>query len=455
MTDSLETLFPLIFDSINEGVFTVDQELVITSFNAEAERITGIKRDQAIGRKCHEVLKASICQQGCAMRESIETGEPRRDVLVDVLNADMEVVPIVVSTAVLTDQGGDMMGGVEVFRDRTDMETLRRELDGRRSFRDIVGQSIAMQRIFGLIPKLAESDAPILVTGASGTGKELVAQAIHDLSSRKDMPFVSVNCGALPDTLWESELFGHVKGAFTGAIQNRPGRLKQADGGTLFLDEIGDISPAFQVKLLRALEEGEIQPLGSTEVVKVDIRLITATNRNLEKMIQKNEFREDLYYRIRVIPIELPALVERRKDVPLLVNHFANLLATKAGQKVPAITSTAMRALYDYDYPGNVRELRNIIERAFVLCANNTIDVEDLPREVTALSHRQTQDFNSVESDLKDRGMASFDSSNQSPEMQAIVSALNVHGWNRAAAADALDMGRTTLWRKMKKYGII
>ncbi len=202
-------------------------------------------------------------------------------------------------------------------------------------------------------------------------------------------------------------------------------------------------------------QEGEIQPLGSTEVVKVDIRLITATNRNLEKMIQKNEFREDLYYRIRVIPIELPALVERRKDVPLLVNHFANLLATKAGQKVPAITSTAMRALYDYDYPGNVRELRNIIERAFVLCANNTIDVEDLPREVTALSHRQTQDFNSVESDLKDRGMASFDSSNQSPEMQAIVSALNVHGWNRAAAADALDMGRTTLWRKMKKYGII
>ncbi len=455
--DSIDKLFPLIFDSINEGVFTVDESFSITSFNAEAERITGVNRDEAIGRKCHEVLKASICQQGCAMRQTLESGEPRRDVNVDVLNAEMKAVPIVVSTAILRDKDNRLVGGVEIFRDRSDVEILRRELSGRRSFRDIVGQSRAMQEIFALIPKVADSDAPVLVTGPSGTGKELVAQAIHDLSPRKKESLVRVNCGALPDTLLESELFGHVKGAFTGAVRNRPGRFQQADKGTLFLDEIGDVSPAFQVKLLRALEEGEIQPLGDTKTIKVDVRLITATNKNLEEMIHKGTFREDLFYRIRVIPIELPPLLARRKDIPLLVAHFAKLLATRSGQEIPSRSNQAMRALYDYDYPGNVRELRNIIERAFVLCSNNRIELKDLPQEVvTGVPHLAGHP--EAPSSLPSIAEADFDSApqdTQTSEIRQLRALLDANNWNRTTTAKVLGIGRTTLWRRMKDHGLV
>ncbi len=453
--DSLDRLFPLIFDSIKEGVFTVDETFCITSFNAEAERITGINRNEAIGRKCHEVLKASICQTGCAMRESMVSGEPRQDVRVDVLNANMETIPIVVSTAALKDKQGQLVGAVEIFRDRSDVETLLSELSGRRRFRDIVGQSRAMQEIFALIPKVAESDAPILVTGPSGTGKELVAQAIHNLSPRKDKPFIRVNCGALPDTLLESELFGHVKGAFTGAVQSKPGRFQQADKGSLFLDEIGDVSPAFQVKLLRALEEGEIQPLGDTKTIKVDVRIISATNKNIDEMIQKGEFREDLFYRIRVIPIDLPPLLARRKDIPLLVAHFAKLLATKSGQEIPSLSKQVMRALYDYNYPGNVRELRNIIERAFVLCSNNTIELKDLPEEVITNAPHLRMPTHTPLKPIAEVDVDSAPGATEAPDAIQLRALLESNNWNRTATAKALGIGRTTLWRRIKKHGLL
>ncbi len=428
-----EELFPLIFDSLNEGVFTVDEDFRITSFNEAAERITGVSREEAVGRQCHEIFKANICQVGCALRETLETGEPRRDVRVEVLNSKMEPVPLRVSTAVLRDEDGKLIGGVEIFRDVSDLEALRTELAGRRRFGDIIGRSPAMREIFSIIPQVAGSDAPVLVLGPSGTGKELVAHAIHELSPRSEKAFIRVNCGALPDTLLESELFGYEKGAFTGAVTNKPGRFTQADGGTLFLDEIGDVSPAFQVKLLRAIEEGEITPLGSTRTRNVDVRLITATNRNLGEMVRDGHFREDLYYRIRVVPIELPSLRERREDIPLLVSHFIDVLSARAGRLAPRPSGETMRLLYDYDYPGNVRELRNILERAIVLCATDTIETRCLPPEVVG-SHRSSR--------------------RDTEEVRELKEILTEHGWNRTETARALGIGRTTLWRRMKELGL-
>jgi PAS domain S-box-containing protein len=460
MQTGVDELFPLIFDSITEGVFTVDGEFRVTSFNRAAERITGVERDEAIGRRCHEVFRADICQRGCALRETLESGEPKRDARVDVLNSEMEVVPIAVSTAVLEDDHGQLIGGVEIFRDITDVETLRSELLGRNTFRDIIGQSRVMKELFALIPQVAESEAPVLVSGQSGTGKEMVAQAIHDLSARGEGPFIRVNCGALPDTLLESELFGYLKGAFTGAVRNKPGRFAQADGGTLFLDEIGDISPAFQVKLLRVLEDGEFQPLGGTEVRKTDVRLVCATNRDLEQMVRDGSFREDLYYRVRVVPIEMPPLAERRKDIPLLVAHFTKLLATRSGRTPPQISRKAMRALYDYDYRGNVRELRNVIERAFVLCSGGVIDLQHLPPEV--VSTRPHSSFGGEPVVLKpsERRIAEANLGESAraevqPGARRLLAVLEANGWNRASTAAALGIGRTTLWRRMKEYGLI
>lgn len=461
MKNDFETLFPLIFDSINDGVFTVDKEFRVTSFNAAAERIVGMAREEAIGKKCHEVFRASVCQSGCVLRETLESGKPQRDIRVDVLNSKMEGVPIRVSTAVLRNKRGELIGGVEIFRDVSDVESLRNELAGRHRFMDIVGESDAMQELFGLIPQVAESDAPVLISGPSGTGKELVAQAIHDLSPRKNRPFVRVNCGALPDTLLESELFGYMKGAFTGANHNKPGRFQQADGGTLFLDEIGDVSPAFQVKLLRALEEGEIQPLGGTSTVKVHVRLISATNRDLSKLVSQEQFREDLYYRVKVIPLELPRLAERRKDIPLLVEHFSRTLSARTGRTPPTMSKKAMRVLYDYDYPGNVRELRNIIERAFVLCAGSVIDLQHLPNEVVSIHTRVGVDKGPLSSKPSERRIAAVDTSAshrypvESPEKQRLLAILDAHGWNRTVVAKELGIGRTTLWRRMKDYGIV
>jgi PAS domain S-box-containing protein len=442
MGENTQQLFPLIFDSINDGVFTVDEHFCITSFNAAAARITGIPAKEALGRRCHEVFRADICQKRCALRHTLETGIPLRDVRVDVLNAEMDAVPIEVSTAILRDGDGHMLGGVEIFRDVSDVELLRSELSNRHIFEDMVGASPAMREIFATIPQVAQSDAPVLVRGPSGTGKELVAGAIHNLSPRRNGPFIRVNCGALPDTLLESELFGHAKGAFTGAVASRAGRFAQADRGTLFLDEIGDISPAFQVKLLRVLEEGEFQPLGDTRLHTADVRLLCATNRNLEKMVQDGEFREDLYYRIRVVTMDIPPLRERREDIPLLVEHLMRRICARIGRPVPAFASRTMRLLYDYDYPGNVRELRNILERAAVLCREGTFDTTCLPPEVLAAAGRPSP---------AGAPPALSGASTRTEELRALLDRVL---WNRSRAARSLGISRTTLWRRMKDQGL-
>ena len=291
MSLPIDKFAPVILDSIADGVFTVDPEWKITAFNRAAEQITGIPRSEAVGRLCAEVFRANICEADCALRYTLETGRPVVNRAVYIVNSDGERVPISISTALLKDGRGKVIGGVETFRDLSVVEELRKELDGRRGFEDIVGKSHAMQRVFDVIPEIAASDCTVLVEGESGTGKELVARAIHNLSPRREKPLVTVNCGALPDTLLASELFGYVAGAFTDARKDKPGRFTRAEGGTIFLDEIGDISPALQVQLLRVLQEKEYEPLGATGPRKADVRVIAATHQDLDELVQAGRFR--------------------------------------------------------------------------------------------------------------------------------------------------------------------
>ncbi|MBN2714985.1 MAG: sigma 54-interacting transcriptional regulator [Deltaproteobacteria bacterium] len=461
-----DELFELVFNSISEGVFTVDEHYRITAFNAAAENIIGIPAELAIGQKCHDVFKANICQHRCALKQTLETGSPRSDVRVDVLNAGMDPVPIEVSTAVLRDVDGRMIGGVEIFRDISDIELLRDELGQRHEFSRIIGTSPAIHAVLSIVPQVAQSDAAVLIQGQSGTGKELVAGAIHELSRRRDEPFIRVNCAALPDALLESELFGYVKGAFTGAITDKPGRFSLANRGTLFLDEIGDLSPAFQVKLLRVLEEGEFQPLGGTRTIKVDVRLICATNLDLEQMVREGTFREDLYYRIRVVPIHMPALAERRSDIPLLIDHFVKVISTRMGRRPPGFSPRAMRLLYEYHYPGNVRELRNILERVLVLCNGDVVEPGCLPQEVTMPSDVSgylavsRQEHRSQVSSLPNE-FQSVHRGSSPPEYLSVDEAtrlrqvLQATAWNRNTAAERLGISRTTLWRRMKKHRLV
>jgi PAS domain S-box-containing protein len=447
-------LHRLILDSIHDGVFTIDADFRITSFNASAERITGMPRSKAVGKKCYEVFRASVCQTDCALKRTLKTGRPLRRMRVDILDAAMHTVPIEVSTAVLR-RGQSWVGGIEIFRDVSETEALREELGGKQQYRNIIGDSPAMQDIFRVLPDIAQSDAPVLIEGPSGTGKELFAQAIHELSSRRERQFVKVNCAALPDTLLESELFGFEKGAFTDARRDKAGRFVLADQGTLFLDEIGDVSPAFQAKLLRVLQEGEVQPLGSTRTVHVDARIVTATNKDLRELVRQGRFREDLFYRLHVVPITVPPLRERRADIPLLVHHVLGKLSARTGKTISDVSPRAMRVLMDHDYPGNVRELENALYRAFVLCRGSQIDLEHLPRELTeAAAQPQAVAPNRRRSEPEPGARGRLPAASIEAQRSEILLALQRHKWNRTAAARALGVARNTLWRKMKALGL-
>ena len=364
----------VILDSITDGVFTVDPQWRITSFNRAAERITEISREQAIGRPCHEVFCASICRDGCALRETCRTGRPCMDRPIYIVKPSGRRVPVSISTAILRDASGAMIGGVETFRDLSTVQQLRKKLRDKYTFADIIGRSRVMQQLFDVVPHYAESDSTVLIEGDSGTGKELFARAIHHLSRRRQARFIAVNCAALPDTLLESELFGYEAGAFTDARRDKPGRFALADGGTIFLDEIGDLSPVMQSKLLRVLQERVFEPLGSVQSVKVDVRVITATNQSLATLVQRGEFRRDLYYRINVIRLALPRLRDRREDIPLLVEHFLSKFNQLQDKCVTGVSHDVLARLMAHDYPGNIRELENILEYAFVLCHDGLIE---------------------------------------------------------------------------------
>ena len=431
----------IILDSVTDGVFTVDRQWRITSFNKAAERITGVPHEEAIGRQCCDVFRASICERECALRQTIDSGRPVVNKAVYIIDADARQVPISISTAILRDENGEIAGGVETFRDLSLVEELRKEIEGRYSFADIIGRSPAMQSLFELLPVVAESDSTVLIRGASGTGKELVARAIHNLSPRGQKRFVAINCGALPDTLLESELFGHKAGAFTDARKDKPGRFAIADGGTILLDEIGDISLAMQVRLLRVLQERVYEPLGSVTPVPADVRVITATHQDLRKLVKEKRFREDLYYRINVFRLDLPTLRDRREDIPLLVDHFVSRFNTIQDKDVSGVSDEVMNVLMRCDFPGNARELENVIEHAFVLCRSGLIELHHLPQEI-----------------LEGSGLATVQArpgtTLRSIEALHITDALRRQNGNRKEAAKELGIHPTTLRRKIKDLDI-
>jgi len=434
----------LIFENIPHGIFTVGATGRITSFNGAAEHITGYRRDEVIGRRCRDVLRSTHCEGRCFLLNSIEGGPPHRDEEVMISRRDGTEVAVAVSTAALLDADGAVCGGVEMFRDLTELASLRRHVRGAYTCDDIVSKSPAMRAVRDLLPLVARSSSIVLVEGEPGTGKELVARTIHNLGPRRDGPFVAVNCGALPETLIESELFGHVRGAFTDATRDRPGRFALAEGGTLLLDEIGDVSPAVQVKLLRVLQEREFTPLGSTETLEADVRILAATNRDLSHDVMTGRFRQDLFFRLNIVRIALPPLRSRREDIPILVDHFVQRFNALQGRRITAVSERAMACLLAHTYPGNVRELENAIEHAFVVCGGSTIRLEDLPQHLLA-NGQPANRYERPEPDLSPLATA---------EATAIADALRRHDGNRTRAAADLGISRNTLWRKMKRYGI-
>ncbi len=431
----------IILESISDGVFTVNAEWRITSFNRAAEEITGIPREEAIGRLCSEVFRANMCETACALRRTMKTGTPIINQSAYIVDAEGQRLPVSVSTALLRDTNGNILGGAETFRDLRLVEELRQELKGRFQIGNLVSRSEAMHRLFDFLPMVAASDSTVLLQGETGTGKELLARTIHDQSPRRNKPFIAVNCGALPDSLLESELFGYKSGAFTGAVKDKPGRFQLAEGGTLFLDEIGEISPALQVRLLRVLQTKIYEPLGGTESIQANVRVITATNRDLAKRVEEGEFRQDLYYRINVVKMELPPLRKRKEDIPLLIDHFISRFNCLQSKTVSSVTSDVLASLMSYDFPGNIRELENLIEYAFILCADGQIQSQHLPDEfeMRIPSARPQSDIQATVKTV---------------EAQTIQEALKRNAYNRLATAKELGIHKSTLFRKMKNLGI-
>jgi len=432
----------IILESISDGVFTVDHNWRIMTFNRAAEEITGTPRNEAIGRYCWEVFRSNMCEGDCALKRTMKEGKSFVSSSTYIINNKQKKVPIAVSTSPLKNDAGDILGGVETFRDHTLVEELRRELSSSFEFADMVSRSREMLKIFSILQQVAESDSTVLIDGETGTGKELMASALHNLSSRKDEPYVAINCGALPDTLLESELFGYKAGAFTSADKDKPGLFQAAGKGTILLDEIGDTSSAFQVRLLRVLEEKEFQPLGSLEKVKTDIRIIAATNKDLGSMMESGDFRRDLYYRINIIRLRLPPLRERMEDVVLLVERFIEKMNSIKGRAVTGLSNEAMTLLLAHDYPGNIRELENIIEHGFVLCREGEIDLSHLPGYLQQANKQSLSVNPRAGRDL----LAS--------EAELIKDAIKRNNYNRLAAAKDLGIHKSTLFRKIKKYKI-
>ncbi|MCK5862547.1 MAG: sigma 54-interacting transcriptional regulator, partial [Candidatus Hydrogenedentes bacterium] len=368
-----------ILNSLSEGVCAVNAQLSIGCFNLQAERLTGITAEHALGSNLKRVFPHDTKAWQKLVMDVLESMKPIRNIRKDLEKPSGERIPVTVNAAPVRDQKGAVTGVVLTFQDNSAIEILRRELRQECTYGDIVTRNSHMHQMLDILPHVAESDSTVLILGSTGTGKELFARAIHAASARSRGPFVAVNCGALPDNLLESELFGYKKGAFTDAKQDKPGRFALAEKGTLFLDEIGDLSPAMQVKLMRVLQEKEYEPLGAIKSETTDVRILAATNRDLIVMVKEGTFRPDLYYRLNVIEFVLPALVDRPEDIPLLVEHFVEVLNAEKGRDIARVSQTAMSWLMDYEYPGNIRELRNIIERAYVLCRYDEIREECLP----------------------------------------------------------------------------
>lgn len=428
-----------IVDSISDGVFAIDPDYKIIFLNRAAERITGYCENEALGKRCADILRTDICDEGCALRQTMKTRRPIINRLVCMTNKKGQRVPISISTALLKNNQGKIIGGVETFRDLNMVENLRKEFEATFTYENILSKDHKMRELFKILPTIAESQSSVLIEGESGTGKELIARALHNLSPRKTGPFISVNCGALPDTLLESELFGYKAGAFTDAKKDKKGRFAIADKGTLLLDEIGDISPAMQVKLLRVLQDNTYEPLGGTQSCTADVRIIAATNKELDKLVSEAKFRQDLYYRINVVKIKIPPLRERKGDIPLLADHFIDQFNKSRNKDISGIATPALHRLMKHNFPGNIRELENIIEHAFILSPGGAIKPEHLP------DYLQEQ-----------KAIPAIEIAGTMNEMESlfIIAALKRNDWSRKKTAAELGINTSTLYRKIRKLGL-
>jgi two-component system response regulator HydG len=427
-----------IFSSVQDAIITVDTEMNVIEANKAAEKICGFKMDT--GKPFTDCT--TDCDQSCleVLQKTLKTRSTVQDYQIECGHRDRSKLIAMVNTSPLLDSGENFMGAVLVIRDITRLTHLEEELKERHHFQNIIGKSEKMQKVYNLLKILANQITTVLITGGSGTGKEVAAKALHYGGARANGPFVTVNCSALAESLLESELFGHVKGAFTGADRDKIGRFEAADGGTILLDEIGDISPLIQLKLLRVLQEKEFDRVGESNPRKVDVRVLASTNRNLKEAIRTGEFREDLYYRLNVIEINLPPLRERYEDIPLLINHFCEVFQKSYEKNISGVSDEVMQAFMNHAWPGNVRELEHAIERAFVLCRDQTIQLEHIPSDI--------RDYTPAHINKR----LPEDSNNDDPE--AIRQALEKTDWNISKAARLLGISRWTLYRRFQKYNI-
>ncbi|MFP4391245.1 MAG: sigma-54 interaction domain-containing protein [Desulfohalobiaceae bacterium] len=448
-----------IMDSMAEGVFTMDTQGRITSWNRAMEKISGYSASQALGQGCallgFSKCFGKLCPENIHSCGILEYGqsEPKECVLRHRKGRD---VPVIKQARVVRDEQEQIIGIVETITDMTELEKARHKaeeanllLTRHYSLHNIIGQSRAMQEVFHRLQAAAASRANVLIQGESGTGKELIASAIHYNSNLANQPFVTVNCSALPETLLESELFGHARGSFTGAHKDRRGRFEEAHGGSIFLDEVAELSLAIQVKLLRVLQEREIERVGESRTRKVDIRVISASNQDLKELVSQGSFRQDLYYRLNVFPIVVPPLRQRKEDIPLLVSHFIQQQNQQTGKHIKGIQNLGLRLLMDYEWPGNVRELENAIQHAFVLCEQDFLKPEDLPREIRSGKH-DMQTFPHSHNQRQTTGAVN----SSSLDKEGLWQLLKECGWNKAEAARHLGVSRTAIWKYMKKWNI-
>ncbi|MDX2473600.1 MAG: sigma 54-interacting transcriptional regulator [Candidatus Krumholzibacteria bacterium] len=428
------------FNSVPEGIFAVDIDYRITAINDSALSALDLPRHRAVGSHCREVLRVDIGGEGCALRQAMESGQPTVSLETHFQDSLGNRLSVTLSTAAIKDNQGQVTGGVATFVNLADTRQQVTTGSPAGMFRDILTGDPNMKQLFEILPTISRSDSSILILGETGTGKNLIAKAIHRLSSRADGPLITVNCAALPETLLESELFGYKAGAFTGAHRDKPGRFAAAQGGTLFLDEIGDIPLGVQVKLLRVLQEKVYERLGEQVPIPCDIRFITATHRDLPAMVTTGTFRRDLYYRINVLNLEIPPLRDRKGDIPQLAQKFTEQLSLTRGKRVTGVSSAALELLMRHNYPGNVRELENILEHAWVMCLERVIDVQHLPRRLQMMAP-------SVD-DTAAKGL-------EKVEGLFILQVLERVGWHRGRAAQELGIHRTTLQRKIRKLGLL
>lgn len=432
-----------IFRSVKDAIITVDPDQRVIEANASTENICGISAADLVGNKFPDCL--NTCNKSCkvVLLQALSQKRSTREFQMECGLEKRHHQIVSVSSSPLLDSEGNFMGAVLVIRDITLIQDLEKKLISRHKYQNIIGKNNKMQEIYALIEKLADLQTTVLVTGSSGTGKELIARALHYSGSRALKPFITVNCSALSENLLESELFGHVKGAFTGAIDNKQGRFLAADGGTILLDEIGDISPLIQLKLLRVLQEKEVERVGDIKPQKIDVRVIACTNANLLEKVKSGEFREDLYYRLKVVEIALPKLSDRIDDLPILVEHFCKFFGKKFKKKISGVSNEVLAKLMDYPWPGNVRELEHVIERAFVLCQGNMILMQHLPVEIRENSGKLIQSpYVEKNVFIPQKG-------------RVILDALKRARWNKSKAADILGISRQTLYRKIDKYNIL